>query len=127
MFERVIPIPRDESGRESAKVSGEELLIGNVIASRGRGSSGGALRAIEWNELTARLDAARDLRLLMRKDVRLNIRAASSFGDAAASYFKALEQEEHDINPDALEHCKASSGIVCPTANDAATGDARDN
>ncbi|TRD11432.1 hypothetical protein FGU71_05885 [Erythrobacter insulae] len=113
MFERINPIPRVESGGESMNSQECELLIGNVDAARVRGGNGGALRALEWNDLSARLKAARDLRLLMRQDSRLNIQAAaSSFGDAAASYFQALEQGEYVINPDALERCKASSCIA---------------
>lgn len=128
MFERVIPVCRVQSGTETADNRSDELLIGNVDAARVRGGSGGALRALEWNELTARLNAARDLRLLMRRDSRLNVQGvASSFGDAAASYFQTLEEDEHVVNPDALERCKASSCIGKEQSDDAATGDARDN
>nr|WP_298931646.1 hypothetical protein [uncultured Erythrobacter sp.] len=127
MFERVIPVSRSNSGIGSPDSLADELLIGNVDAARGRSGNGGALRAFEWNELTARLNAARDLRLLMRRDSNLNIEGAASFGDAAASYFKALEEEEHVINPNALEHCKASSCITSVPTDEPAKGDARDN
>lgn len=121
MFERVIPTSRDFSG---AELDGE-LLIGNAAGSPV--TRGGALRALEWNEVTARLNAARDLRQLMRRDARLNIEGgAASFGDAAASYFSAIEAREPDVNLDALEQGKACEGIGNRPIGDAETGDARD-
>jgi hypothetical protein len=67
-----------------------------------------ALRAVEWSEITARLKAARDLRLLMRHESQGRIEAvAASFGDAAASYFAMIEDDERVVNPDALEASKA--------------------
>ncbi|MBV7258497.1 hypothetical protein [Erythrobacter crassostreae] len=128
MFEKVITVSPSQFGRDSSDSRGGELLIGNVDVARGRGGNGGALRALEWNELTARLAAARDLRLLIQRDSRLNIEeAAFSFGDAAASYFQALEHDEQLINPDALERSKASSCITFEPSDDAATSDARDD
>lgn len=127
MFEKVIPAPRDSSGTVVDANRGGELLIGNVAAAPVGEGGGGALRAIEWNELTARLKAAHDLRALMRRDSRFNIQStASSFGDAAATYFRTVENDERLINPSALEHCKASSDIESELTDDAATGDARD-
>ncbi|MCK0129827.1 hypothetical protein [Erythrobacter sp. F6033] len=127
MFEKVIPVSRSKNSSDSVDSRGDDLLIGNVDVARGLGGNGGALRALEWNELTARLSAARDLRLLMRRDSRFNIEeAAFSFGDAAASYFQALEHDEQVINPDALERSKASSCIRFEQADDAAQSDARD-
>jgi hypothetical protein len=92
------------------------------------GKAGNALRAIEWSELNARLDAARDLRVLLRRDGKHNIEAnAASFGDAAARYFAALEHGERPVNPDGLEARKASRGILRTQDEDAARGDARDD
>jgi hypothetical protein len=69
---------------------------------------GEALRALEWGEITARLNAARDLRLLMRHEARAPIEAvAVSFGDAAASYFALLDHGQPDVNLDALGQSKA--------------------
>ena len=49
--------------------------------------AGGALRAVEWSELTARLNAARDLRLLLRTESQAPIGAvAASFGDAVLAH-----------------------------------------
>jgi hypothetical protein len=103
------------------------------------GSRGGdALRMIEWGVLTARLSAARDLRQVLRRDARFNIEAnASSFGDAAARYFRNRDGSERGINPVDLEACKASCGIMTSVNEDraemaenhghVATVDARDN
>jgi len=77
-------------------------------ANRPARRTGEALRAVEWNELTARLNAARDLRLLMRTESQAPIESvAASFGDAAASYFALLGDDEPGVNPDALEQSKA--------------------
>jgi hypothetical protein len=75
--------------------------------------AGDALRAVEWSELTARLNAARDLRLLMRNESQTSIEdVAASFGDAAASYFALLDDGEPGVNPDALGHPKALGDIA---------------
>jgi len=105
MFENSKPIPAVSSARFSEK-SG---------ADGARESQ--ALRALEWSELTARLSAARDLRLLLRRDaVRDNVDGASSFADAAARYFRTRNDDEDNyepgVNPVALERCKGSSGMV---------------
>lgn len=74
--------------------------------------SGEALRAVEWSEITARLNAARDLRLLLRTESKAPIEAvAASFGDAAASYFALLDDDEHTVNLDALGQSKALGGM----------------
>ncbi|MFL0355242.1 hypothetical protein ACI5KX_02080 [Erythrobacter sp. GH1-10] len=126
MFEKAIPTIREFGAEGFADLGDGELLIGNAEAAPAQG--GGALRALEWNEVTARLNAARDLRLLMRRDSRLNIDGgAASFGDAAATYFRALETEERPVNLDALEQGKASSGIASQATGDAAQSDARDD
>lgn len=97
--------------------------------------AGDALRAVEWSELTARLNAARDLRLLMRNESQTSIEdVAASFGDAAASYFALIDDNEPGVNPDALGHSKALGDIAVisdrtGTADDparAAHGDTRE-
>ena len=106
-------------------------------ANRPARRTGEALRAVEWNELTARLNAARDLRLLMRTESQAPIESvAASFGDAAASYFALLGDDEPGVNPDALEHGKGSPCMIRPSEfrpheesrgrEHAAEGDARD-
>lgn len=130
MFEKAKPFPREVSGHE---IDGE-MLVGSLDVAPVQ--TGGALRAVEWGELRAKLEAARDLRRVLRRDSRLNIEGgASSFGDAAASYFSALEQSQRTVNPDALEQRKASNAIGCEprcetqgeAQGEAATGDTRDD
>ncbi|MEM6856694.1 MAG: hypothetical protein AAF559_02395 [Pseudomonadota bacterium] len=95
----------------------------------GEGVRGGdALRAIEWSELTARLNAARDLRRELREEAVLCAGSTgASFGDAAASVFKSLGNGERPVNPDDLEGCKASCGKPSIEPEAAAQGDARDD
>lgn len=105
---------------------------------RGVRRAGDALRAMEWSEITARLNAARDLRLLLRNESQAPIEmVAASFGDAAASYFALLEDSERGVNPDALEQSKALDakgvdsdanrpGAMAGDAPATARGDARE-
>ncbi|WP_285712461.1 hypothetical protein [Erythrobacter oryzae] len=94
--------------RAAAKGGGAERF-----APRQARRNGEALRAMEWSELTARLNAARDLRLLLRTENQAPIEAAAaSFGDAAASYFALLEDSEPPVNPDALGQSKPQGAMV---------------
>ncbi len=71
------------------------------------------MRAVDWSEITARLNAARDLRLLLRNEVQSLIEgSAASFGDAAASYFALLDDNEPDINLDALGQSKGLDDML---------------
>lgn len=82
--------------------------VGEQFDSRQSRRTGEALRAVEWSEITARLNAARDLRLLLRTESQTPIEAAAaSFGDAAASYFALLDDSEPGVNLDALGQSKA--------------------
>jgi hypothetical protein len=108
------------------------------IESRSARRAGDALRAVEWSEITARLKAARDLRLLLRDESHAPIEAvAASFGDAAASYFALIDDGERNINPDGLGQSKVfgvmvegreanRSGDVASQNAGAAPGDARE-
>jgi hypothetical protein len=108
------------------------------FAERGVRRAGDALRALEWSELTARLNAARDLRLLLRTESQGAIEAvAASFGDAAASYFALLDDSEPAVNRDALGQSKdmsakvgkepaKRSGHTAEQTSGAPRGDARD-
>jgi hypothetical protein len=118
--------------------SGEAERFGPRIDFRPARRAGEALRAVEWSEITARLNAARDLRLLLRNESQAPIEAnAASFGDAAASYFALLDDSEPGVNPDALGQSKALGAMLDPQdANrsgasagespDAGRGDARE-
>lgn len=86
---------------------------GEGFAPRAARRGGEALRAFEWSELTARLNAARDLRLLLRIESQAPIEsAAASFGDAAASYFALLDDSQPDINHDALGQLKGPGAMI---------------
>ncbi len=80
-----------------------------------------ALKAIEWCDLSARLEAARDLRLALRHETRRHIEdTAASFSDAAAQYFRTLEQSKQPVNLAALEEHKGSTPIVPKDGSDTA-------
>lgn len=142
MFERGKPVPQAvTAGFAGGEARMDDVLIGRRdVASRS--VSGGSLRLIEWSELTARLNASRDLRHLLSREDTFGISEASgSFADAAARYFRTCEESgeewEPDVNPNALEPSKCSPGIATEhdkplppeVAQDgyAETGDARDN
>ena len=119
--------------RVAANGGGDERFV-----SRSARRAGDALRVVEWSEITARLNAARDLRLLLRTESQAPIEAAAaSFGDAAASYFALLEDGEPHVNHDALGQSKALGakvdtndanrpGEAAGHRSDAPRGDARD-
>lgn len=79
---------------------------------------GTALRAIGWGELSARIEAARDLRRVLRSDSNL---MAASFADAAAGYFTDLGDRERVVNPDVLEHRKPADGMGSSAQGDEQT------
>ncbi|MEL7189981.1 MAG: hypothetical protein AAGK17_10555 [Pseudomonadota bacterium] len=90
-------------------------------------TGGDALRALDWSELTTRLNAARELRLLLRRDHQNPIgSSAASFGDAAARYFGENGDYERSVNLDVLEARKASQSIVPNYQDNATPVDARD-
>ncbi|QIG54290.1 hypothetical protein G6N82_09150 [Altererythrobacter sp. BO-6] len=91
-----------------------------TIPEQQAGSQGKALRAFGWHELTARINAARDLRQVLREDTCL---LTASFGDAAAGYFSGSGQGKRSVNPDALGAGKACDGMEPGSQGEAATGD----
>ena len=130
MFDKGKPVPHapfDEKVDLAALLKGEgenDSRPGDTRAANG----GGALRAIEWSELTARLNAARELRRELRREaVQCAGPSSESFGDAAASYFKTLGHGERDVNLEGLGGCKASCGMAPERLKAGATGDARDD
>lgn len=108
MFEKADPLPRARQLR-SGSPSGDDRADPRAMR-----RSGGALRAVEWSEITARLNAARDLRMLLRHESQAPIESVTaSFGDAAASYFALLDNdEESHVNPDVLEQSKPLDAMV---------------
>jgi hypothetical protein len=146
MFEKAKP-PHARFGVPSGGLTAEERARLRALAGAGGDErfvarsarrGGDAMRALEWSELTARLNAARDLRLLLRSEAQAPIEAvAASFGDAAASYFALLDDGEPELNHDALGQLKgpaaniASNDVNRPghakgLTSDAPRGDARD-
>lgn len=120
MFEKAKPTPARAAASPGGLSAEESALLRAQFEGGASGRfgplparrNGEALRAMEWSELTARLNAARDLRLLMRSESAAPIEAAAaSFGDAAASYFALLEESEPDINPDALGQSKSPGAM----------------
>lgn len=113
------PLARNASAAPAGKADRRQREAG-----QGRRSDT-ALRAIAWSDLTARLDAARDLRIALRHDAQRNIGdAAASFSDAAAQYFRALEADQHLVNLAALDEDKVSCPIF---SGDESTSDVGDN
>lgn len=120
MFEKAKPIQAHAnalsgglSAEEGARLQALAAAAGERVAGRSGRRGGEAMRALEWSELTARLNAARDLRLLLRVESQAPIEAAAaSFGDAAASYFALLEDSEPDVNPNALGQWKGPGAMI---------------
>ncbi|MDA0820066.1 MAG: hypothetical protein O3C52_11010 [Proteobacteria bacterium] len=82
-----------------------------------------ALRAFGWYELTARINAARDLRHELSGEATL---MTSSFADAAAGYFAFGKQGKRDVNPNALGTEKACHGKDNDDGCDRRTSEARE-
>ena len=100
MFEKAKPPVIPSSARASDRGAGQSAVSEAI-----------PLRAIEWSELTARFDAARDLRQLLREDMSAKFGSKNhGFADAAARFFRANEEDERRVNPNALEARKTSSG-----------------
>lgn len=143
MFEKTHPVSASVSAfagglRPEDSLRAHRAPLGDRFDLRPARRAGDALRAVEWTEITARLNAARDLRLLLRNESLAPIEGeAASFGDAAASYFALLDNSEPGVNPDGLEQSKAlgrttvSDAVNTPVLAteyeaDAVRGDARD-
>jgi len=114
MFEKADPVSASFRRPPARRAEEGARLRAERFESRAGRRAGDALRAVEWSEITTRLNAARDLRLLLRSESQGRIEAAAaSFGDAAASYFAMLEDDKPDINLDALDASKALDGKQC--------------
>jgi hypothetical protein len=111
MFEKANPRSASQSPRAAGPRPGARPDERAGPARR----AGDALRAVEWSDITARLNAARDLRLLLRTESQAPIEAvAASFGDAAASYFALLQDNcQPGVNPVGLGQSKALSAMLC--------------
>ena len=122
MFETSKPVPHAFCGESLPRDSSADGAYSDAI------SGGDALRAIEWRELAARLNAARELRRELRQEAVLCAGTSGAFlGDAAARFFNFQDNGERPVNPDALEGCKASCDTSPAAAGTAAGSDARDD
>ncbi|MEP3052165.1 MAG: hypothetical protein ABJP48_05405 [Erythrobacter sp.] len=118
MFEKASSIQNAQAG-QAAMVAVGPTLPGAMVDAR----AGEALRAIGWSELAARINAARDLREVLRSDSAQGALTVASFGDAAGSYFAAASDCERPVNPIALEARKASTAMPIRADGEAAKGD----
>lgn len=145
MFEDNKPVSRARKGaqcedtRASDGVQPRSDRAGAGADIHGRRSQrgGDALRSIEWSELTARLNAARELRRELRDEAILCAGTSGArFGDAAGGLYSGLaagrqSDGERRVNRDDLESRKASGGkrvyhMGANQSGDAPEGDARD-
>jgi hypothetical protein len=118
MFEKADPVsaalrpPLHRCAEDDARMRwSASAQAGERFESRASRRAGDALRAVEWSEITARLNAARDLRLLLRSESKeLIVAVGASFGDAAARYFAMIDENEPVVNHDALDCSNASDG-----------------
>jgi hypothetical protein len=129
MFEKTNPMTGSPATPAEGLTSEERAQLRAAVARGGEGEriaqrparrAGDALRAVEWSELTARLNAARDLRILLRSESQPPIEAVgASFGDAAASYFALLDTDgQPGVNPDGLGQSKPWGAKVGPNDTD---------
>ena len=129
MFETSKPISSafcSDPSEGDLRIVGDDSEGQEAYAKAVRG--GDALRAMEWRELTARLNAARELRRELREEAILCAGASgATFGDAAASFFKIIGDGERPVNPEALEGCKSSCGNPSDQSGAATEGGARDD
>jgi len=80
------------------------------------------LRKLDWNELAARLNAARDLRVAMRDGVSATAEDDRSIALNAAESFE-YGDDQRVINRDVLEARKASNAIRSKEEGYVARGD----
>jgi hypothetical protein len=85
--------------------------LSSVVA--GQAEDAGALRAVAWSELVAKLAAARDLRAVFAVSRRGSL---ASFAPQAARALALRDAGEQSINPDALEHGKGPRAISIAAA-----------
>lgn len=110
MFENAKPPVIPSAHQNAARDVRNADQFTHLPSPQSDGTDTAPLRAIEWSELTARLSAARDLRQLLRTDVAVNSGPESlGFADAAAQFFRAGEEDERCVNPNALGPRKTSS------------------
>jgi hypothetical protein len=70
------------------------------------------LRRLEWSELAARLDAARDLRRVLASEAARRQTGTTSFAGAASRFFGSSQHREPKFNPGDLERSKGPTYMV---------------
>ena len=83
-------------------------------------ANGESLRIPAWEELAARLTAARDLREALS---RAGIACKGSFAGFAANEGQEVNGEADSINPNGLAHSKTDRGMVAAAADGAVSAD----
>jgi len=82
-------------------------------AARAKKLDGDTLRPVEWDELTARLNAARDLRAVLHRDAAsAGMNNTAALENAASRYFRGKGNSEQPVNLVALSDSKASADIT---------------
>ena len=94
--------------------AGQQAELGDGLA----GEEG--LRALSWDEVVARLGAARDFRRLMDRRPQAG---EGSFNPALASHLAALGDGQPGINPFALTNRKMANRIEFVVTREAASDD----
>ena len=98
MFERNPPVPTTSPAPADAARFGADAAVHEVVADA-------HMRPIDWSELTARLNAARDLRRVLRTG---SAGCDNEFADAAARFLNGRDERQRDVNLVGLEHSKGS-------------------
>ena len=103
MFEKNPPVPSGSTASAEASRFGIEGGAHEL-------AHGALLRRIDWSELTARLNAARDLRRVLRPNPN-NVGCEGEFADAAARFLNGRDENQTDVNLVGLEQNKGSPRI----------------
>lgn len=104
-----------------AAIAGCMMFEGKLSpAHLGAYGNGVALRAIAWEELSARISAASELRHVLRQD---SYNSVGSFGDAASGYFASIDHSKRDVNQTALCDGKSDPRIEPADGDETAIGD----
>ena len=101
MFEKNPPVP-------SGSIAPAEASRFGIEGGAHELAHGALLRRIDWSELTARLNAARDLRRVLRPN---NGGCEGEFADAAARFLNGRDENQRDVNLVGLEQNKGSKRI----------------
>ncbi len=101
MFEKNPPVP-------SGSIVSAEVSRFGIEGGAHELAREALLRRIDWSELTARLNAARDLRRVLRPN---NGGCEGEFADAAARFLNGRDENQTDVNLVGLEQNKGSTRI----------------